>query len=76
MDCFSCSKQKSEIHAHKSAIIKDVTVFMCPSCIDTGYEPRWVIVLGARSQGIDSVRDYIVKRKYYGAEITAEELMS
>ena len=76
MECMCCGKQKHQIHAKKSDIIKGVTVFMCQSCIDSGFEPRWAIVLGGRQSGPQSVHSYIVKRKYIGAEITANELLS
>lgn len=76
MNCYSCNKQRSEIHPKKSDIIKGVTVLMCQTCIDSGLEPRWVVVLGGRSKGPESVKEYIVKRKYLGETITADELMS
>jgi hypothetical protein len=76
MTCSCCGKQKSQIHAKKSDIIKGVTVMMCQSCIDSGFEPRWTVVLGGRKDGPDSIRDYITKHRYVGAEITAHELIS
>jgi isopentenyl phosphate kinase len=48
---------------------------MCQSCIDQGFEPRWIVVLGGRTFGHDHVKDFIVKRKYVGKVIAAEELI-
>jgi len=76
MDCYSCGKQKANLHAKKSDIINGVTVLMCQSCIDSGYEPRWIVVLGGRQNGPASVKDYVAKRKYLGTEIMAHELIS
>lgn len=76
MDCYSCGKQKAAVHPKKSDIIKGVTVLMCQSCIDAGYEPRWIVVLGGRQNGPASVKYYVSKRKYLGAEIMAHELIS
>jgi hypothetical protein len=76
MDCYSCGKQKNTIHPKNSDIIKGVTVLMCQSCIDAGFEPRWIIILGGRKNGPASVRDFILRRKYIGAEILANELIS
>ena len=76
MECMACGKQKNQVHAKKSAIIKGVTVFQCQSCIDGGYEPRWTVLLGGRQYGPDAIQQYIVKRKYFGPEITAHELLS
>jgi hypothetical protein len=76
MECFSCGKQKNQVHPKKSDIIKGVTVLMCQSCIDAGYEPRWIIILGGRQNGPVSVKEYVHKRKYLGSEIMAHELIS
>jgi hypothetical protein len=76
MLCFSCGKQKNELQPKKSAIIDGVTLFMCQTCIDSKFEPRWVIILAGRQNGAEFVRDYIVKRRYIGRTIDAEELIA
>lgn len=76
MQCFSCGKQKNELLPKKSDILSGVQLFMCQSCIDAKLEPRWVVVLAGRQNGTDSVRDHIVKRRYLGNTISAEELMA
>jgi hypothetical protein len=48
---------------------------MCQTCIDDKLEPRWVIILAGRQNGFTYVRDFIVKRRYLGREVLAEELM-
>jgi len=75
VNCYSCSKQRNQLHPKKSDIIKGVTVLMCQSCIDAGFEPRWIVVLGGRQNGPVAIKDYITKRRYIGAEISAHELM-
>jgi hypothetical protein len=47
---------------------------MCETCISLKYEPRWVVILAGRQQGSESVRDYILKKRYEGQEISASEL--
>lgn len=76
MKCFSCDKQKDQLHPFKSTIINGVNLFMCQECIDLKLEPRWVVILGGRQNGADSVRDYIIKRRYLGKTISAEELIA
>jgi hypothetical protein len=49
---------------------------MCRTCIDGKMEPRWVIILAGRRDGTDTVRDFIVKSRYYGDPIKAEELIA
>ena len=75
MKCFSCNKEKNQIYAKKSDIINDVINYMCQQCIDLKFEPRWMVVLAGRSMGSHVVRDFIVKRRYIGPEITAQELI-
>ena len=76
MLCYSCGKSKNELHPVQSDIIKGMHLFMCQACIDSKFEPRYVIILGGRQLGADHVRDYIVKRRYIGKTIAAEELIA
>jgi len=76
MLCFSCGKSKNELHPQKSDIINGVMLYMCQVCIDQKFEPRWVIILGGRQNGPESVRDYILKHRYVGKTISAEELIA
>ena len=76
MKCYSCNKQKNGLHPKKSELLNGVISLLCQSCIDFKYEPRWVIVLAARSKGPDAVREFIIKRRYVGNEILANELIA
>ena len=76
MLCYSCGKQKNELQPQKSNIINGVNLFMCLLCIESKFEPRWVIILGGRQNGPESVRDYIIKHRYVGRPISAEELIA
>ena len=76
MLCYSCGKQKNELQPKKSEIMDGVTLFMCQICLDSKFEPRWVIILCGRQNGAESVRDYIIKRRYVGRTIDAEELIA
>ncbi len=76
MKCYSCGKDKNELQPKKSDILNGVVLMICQSCIDTKMEPRWVVVLGGRQKGAESVRDYIIKRRYFGNEILANELIA
>jgi hypothetical protein len=76
MLCYSCGMQKNELQPKKSSIMDGIQLFMCQSCIDSKYEPRWVVILAGRQKGPDVVRDFIVKRRYVGRSISAEELIA
>lgn len=76
MLCQSCEKPKNQLFSKNSNIISDIGLVMCQSCIDSKYEPRWIIILAGRSNGPEYVKEYISKRRYVGREITANELIS
>lgn len=76
MRCYSCNKQKNELHPKKSELLDGVTSLMCQMCIDAKFEPRWIVVLAARSKGADTVKDFIIKRRYIGPEILGNELLA
>ena len=74
MKCYSCQKNKNELHPTKSKIIDGVVSMLCQTCIDNKFEPRWIIVLGGRQLGFNAVKEYLSKKRYCGNTITGEEL--
>jgi hypothetical protein len=72
--CYCCNKTKNKLNLKKSVLIP-INLFMCETCISSKFEPRWVIILAGRQLGSDSVKEFIVKKKYIGSEITASELL-
>jgi hypothetical protein len=76
MNCYSCGKQKNELTPCKSTLLDGVMILLCQTCIESKFEPRWVVVLAGRTYGSDHVRDFIVKRRYIGNEIFANELIA
>ena len=76
MKCYSCDKQKIELHPKKSELLDGVISLLCQTCIDAKLEPRWIVVLAARSKGADHVREFIIRRRYIGKDILANELIA
>jgi len=72
--CYSCNKSKNKLDVKKSALLP-INLLICETCFSSKFEPRWVIILAGRSSGPDHVKEYIVKRRYVGNEITASELL-
>jgi NMD protein affecting ribosome stability and mRNA decay len=72
--CYSCNKTKNKLNLKKS-VLMPINLFMCQTCIEQKYEPRWVIILTGRQSGADTVKEFIVKRRYLGEEIKASELL-
>lgn len=48
---------------------------VCPSCKKGGFEPRYIIILVARSEGTDKVAEYIRDHKYHGEPILGREMI-
>jgi hypothetical protein len=72
--CYCCNKSKNQLNARKSSLLP-VTLLICETCITDKLEPRWIVILCGRQNGPESVRDFVLKRKYCGEEISASELL-
>jgi hypothetical protein len=72
--CYSCNKTKNKLSLKKSVLVP-INLLMCESCISSKFEPRWLIILAGRQLGSDAVKDFVLKKKYVGLEITASELL-
>lgn len=72
--CYSCGKSKNKLDVKKSVLLP-INLLMCETCISSRFEPRWVVILAGRSNGPDHVKEFIIKRRYIGNEITASELL-
>lgn len=72
--CYSCNKSKHKLDARKSSLLP-INLLICETCSSSKLEPRWVVILAGRSHGSDYVKEFIIKRRYLGNEITASELL-
>jgi len=72
--CYSCNRTKNKLNLKKS-VLMPINLFMCQTCVEQKYEPRWVIILAGRQYGAETVKEFIVKRRYLGEEIKASELL-
>jgi len=72
--CYSCNKTKNKLNLKRSSLLP-INLFLCQTCIDEKFEPRWVVLIAGRQNGHDSVKDFVQKKKYIGSEITAAELL-
>jgi hypothetical protein len=72
--CYSCNKSKNKLDVKKSSLLP-INLLICETCVNSKFEPRWVIILAGRSNGPDSVKEFILKRRYAGNEISASELL-
>ena len=72
--CYSCNKTKNKLNVRKSILIP-INLLMCETCIASKFEPRWVVILAGRQLGSDAVKEFIIKKRYAGNDISASELL-
>lgn len=72
MKCAICGKPKENLVPTQSLLGQQI--FACRMCVSQGYQPRWAIIVAARTNGRESVWQYVEKEKYFGKPITAKEL--
>jgi len=72
--CYCCNKTKNKLIARKSSLLS-INLLMCETCIVSKFEPRWVVILSGRQFGPEVVREYVIKKRYCGNEISASELL-
>ncbi len=72
--CYSCNKTKNKLNVRKSILIP-INLLMCETCITSKFEHRWVVILAGRQLGSDSVKEFIIKKRYCGNDIAASELL-
>ena len=72
--CYSCNKSKNKLNLKRSSLLP-INLLMCETCISSKLEPRWVVILAGRQNGSDVVKEYILKKRYAGNDISASELL-
>ena len=72
--CASCAKHKYQLRPRKSKL-SGQKMLVCNDCFEKKYEPRWLVIVTAQDEGIETVQDYLVHRRYYGDEIPAVDLL-
>jgi len=75
MRCTVCNKPKHQLRPRKSKLVLGIQLFLCDECFAGKKEPRWAIILVARSQGHDAVSEWIKSNRYVGDPILLEELV-
>lgn len=72
--CYSCNKTKNQLHARRSDLLP-INLLLCETCITSKFEPRWLIILTGRQHGPEVIRDFVLKKRYIGNDISASELL-
>lgn len=75
LKCTVCHGHKFSLRPRKSKLIPTVQLFLCDGCFTAKREPRWAIVLVARTQGVDAVAEWVKHERYVGDPILLDELV-
>lgn len=73
--CTVCRRHRATLKPRKSKLNPSMILLLCNECLESKREPRFLVILTARQDGLDTVRDYIRNQRYYGDKIKAEELL-
>ena len=72
--CYSCNKNKNQLNLKRSSLLP-INLLICETCVSSKFEPRWVVILAGRQMGSDYVKEFVIKKRYVGNEISASELL-
>lgn len=74
--CNSCDRPKANLQKRRSKIT-NMDVFLCSTCIDLGYEPRHLLIIGYHSgeQTKKKAIALIKDRCYIGETIALTEVL-
>jgi hypothetical protein len=72
--CYSCNKTKNKLQVKRSTLLP-INLLMCETCVLSKFEPRWLVILAGRQNGSEVVRDFVLKKRYIGNDISASELL-
>lgn len=74
MKCSICQSHRHQLKARKSKLMPSIDLYLCNTCIEKKWEPRWLVILVGR-QDPAKVREYLLGRRYNGEEIPAADLI-
>lgn len=74
--CQSCDQQKASLQKVNSVLVKGMGLNLCKTCIDSKYEPRFLVILAVQQYGMsDVVRKFITEQRYIGSPIAASDIV-
>jgi len=74
LKCSVCNGIKNTLTLSPSQIMPKMNLYLCNTCLAQGYEPRYLVVLAARSFGADYVKKFLDGNLYVGKPVTSKDL--
>jgi len=75
MVCTVCQEPKNELTPAKSQLLPGLMLYRCGTCSSAKKEPRFAILMAAKTMGNEAVRPWVLNRRYVGKEILLEEVV-
>ena len=73
MICTVCQQPKNELRPARSELLPGLKLFRCTACHEGKKEPRYAIIMAAKTMGNDAVRPWVMGHRYVGEEIKLRE---
>lgn len=73
--CTVCKQPKNELTFSLSQLIDGLKLYRCAQCHGSKKEPRWAILMAAKTMGNDSVRPWVTNHRYVGEPIKLSEVV-
>lgn len=75
MVCTVCQEPKNELTPSRSQLLPQLMLLRCSTCNAGKKEPRWAILLTAKTMGNKSVRRWVAGHLYVGEPIKLSEVV-
>lgn len=75
MVCTVCQQPKNELTPRKSELLPGLMLYRCGQCHAGRKEPRFAILMAAKTMGNDAVRPWVVNHRYVGNTIELKEVV-
>ncbi len=74
-NCMCCGLPKAHLITKRSVLLTEWDFKTCQTCLDKNFEPRYVIIMAARSLGFQTVKKQIKDHLYHGEDIIGSDLL-
>lgn len=71
--CQCCKQQRAKLEAKQSRLVESMNFICCSLCRKAEHEPRYILVLAAKSG--KNVSEHVKNHKYCGKSLEAVEIL-
>lgn len=75
MVCTVCQQPKNELIPRRSELIPGLMLYRCGQCHNGKKEPRFAIMMAAKTMGNEAVRPWVLGHRYVGPSIELKDVV-